>query len=114
MPGASVFVVCEYTVSRMPSAIALAISLKFSSKILLSVSLLINPTSTRTAGIWVLFKTTRLGRSVIPRSSKPASASSLLIFFARVWRIPESLYTRDSMPLYWLFFSDELRCIEIK
>ena len=70
------------SVSRMPSAMARAISLKLSSKSMLSVSELINPTSTRTAGIFVRRRTTSPGRAFTPRFTKPIPSSCSFIFSA--------------------------------
>ena len=78
-------------VLRMPSAIPFAIWLKFLSNVSLSLSLLIKPASTSTAGIFVRLSTTRLGRSVIPRFLKPAFSSSELILAAICDLIPELL-----------------------
>lgn len=78
-------------VLRIPSAIPFAIWLKFLSNVSLSLSLLIKPASTSTAGIFVRLSTTRLGRSVIPRFLKPAFSSSELILVAICDLIPELL-----------------------
>ena len=75
-------------VCTIPSAMASAVRLMFSSKKSLSFSLSINPTSTRTAGSAVSLRTTRFGLSLIPRSFQPTAASFLLIFSANVSASP--------------------------
>ena len=73
----------------------------------------IKPASTRTAGILVLFSTTRFFRTSTPRFLKPTSSSWLFIFLATSALRPVSLNTKDSTPEYWLGVSEELRCIDI-
>ena len=84
---------------NIPLAIAIAISLNSASNFSLSASLFIKPASTRTAGIFVRLRTTKLGRSITPLTSKPRFANSLFIFRANVAFIPWSLNTRVSTPV---------------
>ena len=68
--------------SKIPSAMARAISSNRLSKSSLSASVLINPTSTSTAGIFVLFNTTRFGLSFTPRFTNPTCTNQALMLYA--------------------------------
>ena len=59
------------------------------------------PASINTAGIFVLFKTTKLGLSTTPLSSNPIFVRFALIFLVSCAFKPLSSYTKVCTPLYW-------------